>query len=390
MARKIRVLQVINQLAFGGAEALQYTFAQAIDQRRFELHVCALRHLSPDVVGQRLRQAGIPVVVLDQRSLYDLRALLRLTRYIRRHRIDIIHTHLAGADILGRIAGFLTGRPVVSTIHNLRVDVLEGPARRRWLYRWTARWFNRRLAVLNEEERASTAQWFGLPLEQVVAIANGVDVARFHAEPGFDRAAFRQELIGGDHPLVVTIARMTVHKALPDLVAAAQLVVAALPDTHFLLAGDGPVREQLEAQVRELGLEASVHFAGFRDDVPHLLKAGDLFVLSSVTEGMPLVVLEAMAAGTPVVATEVGGIPTIIHDGVTGLLVPPSRPEELAAAILADLRDPERAQRMALAAKGHVIERYGMRAWARRWEELYMRELGLARDPAGQAEPVSL
>src|SRR5690348_9277127 len=175
MPEKVRVLQVIDRLGNAGAETLQRTFAEGLDRSRFELHVCGLRPRPGSITLPALQALGVPVLVLNQRTSYDLPALLALVRYIRRERIEIIHTHLLAGDVMGRMAGFLTRRPVVSTIHSSRQDLDEEPRRRQWLERATAHLWCHRLVVVSERLRAEIADWFDLPLDRVLAIANAVD-----------------------------------------------------------------------------------------------------------------------------------------------------------------------------------------------------------------------
>src|SRR4051812_41583653 len=150
MVRKVRVLQVIDRIGNAGAETLQRTFAEGVDRTRFDLHVCGLRPRPGSITLPVLHALGVPVLVLNQRASYDLPALLALVRYIRRERIDIIHTHLLAGDVMGRLAGFITRRPVVSTLHSTRRDLDDEPGHRQRLERWTARLWCRKLVVVAE------------------------------------------------------------------------------------------------------------------------------------------------------------------------------------------------------------------------------------------------
>ncbi len=373
--RKIRVLQLIDGMGNGGAEALLVTFAAGLDRQRFDLHLISLRHTPDQRLVRQVRALGVPVTQLHQRNAYDIPALLAIVRYIRRHRIDIIHTHLLAADIMGRLAGWLTGHPVVSTIHNNRTDLDEEPRRRQWLERWTARLLGRRLVVVSELLREEITAWFGLPPERVITIANGVDTERFRPRPGFDRAAVRRHLVGGDYPLITNVARLMPQKAQHHLIDAARIVLAACPDVRFVLVGEGPLRPDLEAQAAALGLSDRVILAGFRPDVPDILAASDVFVLSSLWEGMPVALLEAMAAGCAAVATDVGGVRQVLRHEVNGLLVPPADPPALAAALLRLCRDPAYTRHLGQAGQAWATREYGMRAWVGKWESLYRREL---------------
>jgi glycosyltransferase involved in cell wall biosynthesis len=369
----------------GGVEALLVTFAAGLDRRRFDLHLISLRQTPEQRLIRQVRALGVPVTQLHQRNAYDLPALLAVVRYIRRHHIDIIHTHLLAADVMGRMAGWLTGHPVVSTIHNNRTDLDEEPRRRQWLERWTARLMGRRLVVVSELLREEITAWFGLPPERVLTIANGVDTERFRRGPDFDRAAVRRKLTGGDYPLITNVARLTPQKAQHHLLAAAKLVLAACPDVRFVLVGEGPLRPALEAQAAALGLSERVIFAGFRPDVPDILAASEVFVLSSLWEGMPVALLEAMAAGCAAVATDVGGVGQVLRHEVTGLLVPPADPPALADALIRLCRDPATARQLGQAGQAWTTHEYGMRSWVGKWEALYLRELRRERRPRRRA-----
>ena len=183
MTRKIRLLQLIDQLGDAGAERLVNSFAMGVDRSEFDLHVCALRPWSFPKIVPDLRAMGIPVIELDQHHAYDLNILLSLISYIRRNDIDIIHTHLLASDVMGRLAGFITRRPVVSTIHNGRTDLDNEPRHRQWMERWTARLWCRRLIVVSDLLRVEIADWFGFPLSKVTTIPNGVDTSRFSQPP---------------------------------------------------------------------------------------------------------------------------------------------------------------------------------------------------------------
>lgn len=381
MTNKIRILQLIDRVGNAGAEMLLPTFAAGLDRTRFEVQVCGLRPRPGSLTLPALHALGVPVIELNQRNAYDLPALWSLVRYIRRQRIDIIHTHLQGADIMGRMAGFLTRTPVVSTIHNGLVDLNEEPRHRQLLERWSARLWCRRLVVVSELLRAEVTDWFGLPPDRVITIANGVDTARFRRGPEFERGPIRRALVGSDGPLITNVARLAPQKAQQYLIEATRIVAATRPDVRVALVGEGDERAALEAQARALGVSEQVVFAGFRDDIPNILAASDIFVLSSLWEGMPVALLEAMAAGCTAVVTDVGGVGQVVRDGATGFLVPPGDAAALAAALLACVTDPARARQVGAAGQAWVEQEYGMRAWVAKLENLYLRELGRTGQP---------
>ncbi len=349
MTRKVRLLQLIDKLGFAGAEGLLNTFAAGIDRSRFDLHVCGLRPGSPEL-AIAIRGLGIPVTELDQHHAYDVSVLRKLVSYIRRERIDIIHTHLLAADIMGRLAGFIARCPVVSTIHNGRIDLDKEPLHRQWMERWSAHLWCNRLIVVSSLLREEIAEWFRVPLGRVIAIPNGVDTARFRPPPGFDASQIKRELLGGDYRMVSNVARLVPQKAQSYLIDAAARVMATRPDVRFALVGDGPLRDEIMEQAVAQGIADKIVITGIRSDVPTILAATDVFVLSSLWEGMPVSLVEAMAAGCPAVATDVGGVAQVLKQGITGLLVPPADAVALADAVSRCLDYPEEARQRAAAA----------------------------------------
>jgi glycosyltransferase involved in cell wall biosynthesis len=296
-------------------------------------------------------------------------------RYIRTHDIDLVHTHLLAADVLGRMAGMVTRRPVVSTIHNSRLDLEKEPRRRQWLERRTARLWCRSLVVVSELLQHEVAEWFGFPLERVHAIPNAVDTERFHPLPDHERAEVKRALLGANYPMIINAARLVPQKDQKTLLEAARLVIEQRPDVRFVVAGEGPLRDALVAQAQNLGIDNRVLFTGFRDDITSLLAAADVFVLSSEWEGLPVALLEAMSAGCAAVATDVGGVAQPLRHGVTGYLVPPADPAALVGALVQCLDNPARTRKMGEAARALVLQEYGARSWARKWEELYLQVL---------------
>lgn len=380
MRKRIAVLQMIDHLGTGGAEMLQGTLASSIDRERFDWHVVTLRHPHDPVtprVELELRALGVPISVLNQRKVYDLRAVWKLNRYIRRNKIHIIHTHLEGADIVGGVAGLLARKPVVSSVHLLHSDIVGSSSAHKFLLKLVARLLCKRIVVVAENMTGDTARWLGVPPGKVVAIPNGVDTDRFRVRPDFNLQAAKRTLAGGDgnYPLVINLARLFPQKAHEYLIKSARIVLQSVPDARFAIVGNGPREAELRSLIEDEGLGDRVFLAGRRDDVPQVLAAGDVFALSSVQEGLPLALLEALSAGCPVVSTDVGGVSEIIRHGVTGLLVPPADPEALAAGIVEMLSNPQRARSLAVEGQKLVKREYGMKSWARKWQALYLQVL---------------
>jgi glycosyltransferase involved in cell wall biosynthesis len=242
--------------------------------------------------------------------------------------------------------------------------------------RWTARLWCRRLIVVSTLLRDEIAEWFGVKRSKVVAIPNGIDTARFRPAPGFDASEVKRELLGeGDFRMVANVARLVPQKGQRNLVEAAAQVLQTRPDVRFAFVGDGPLRDEVTGLATERGILDKIVITGIRPDVPRILAASDLFVLSSIWEGMPLSLLEAMAAGCPAVATDVGGVAEVLDRGRVGLMVPPNDPAALAQAIGECLDHPARASQRAAAAQEFAEQKYGMETMIRKWEEVYLREL---------------
>ncbi len=295
----------------------------------------------------RAQQAGVPAFALSMRAAWDLSAVLRLVAVIRRERVDIVHTHSSVDAWLGGMAGRLAGIPVVRSRH-VSISI-----RRRLNPVYTL--LVDRVVTSGEAIRRLVIAG-GVPPAKVVPIPAGVDLAEFSRRDTGDRV--RREF-GLTRPVIGSIAMFRGSKGHDLLLEAFQHLRGEFPEARLLLVGDGIRRQWVESLARERGLTGAVTFTGFREDVPDLLGAMDCFVLASTrTEGVPQSLLQAMAAGVPVVASAVGGIPEVIEDGATGLLVPPGDPDALAAGIGAVLKDSESARRRSAAARTLVAEKF--------------------------------
>ena len=293
----------------------------------------------PGLLADELRTAGVPVVCLGAKHWSRVGVVLRLARELRQYRPAILQTFLFHANLAGRIAGHLTGiKTIVSGIR-----VAEKRSRiPLWFDRWTNGLVQVNVCVSQAVADFSTSQSRLLPNKMVV-IPNGVDVARFTGAVPAELTALG---IPPGSQVLLTIGRLDQQKGLSTLIEAAALVVPKFPQAHFLLVGEGPQRPDIDRLIRDKGLVGRIHLAGWRPDVPELLAAGAALILSSLWEGMPNVILEAMAAGLPVVATRVEGTPELVINNRTGLLVPAQSPQDLAVAIENILSDPAQAEAM--------------------------------------------
>jgi len=289
----------------------------------------------------------VPAVALRMRRALDLRALLALRRLVAERDVALVHTHSSVDSWLGALAARSRRRPVVRSRH----VTIAIPRRRGLVYRLADR------VITSGEAAAGIVAAAGVPRARIVAIPPGVDTGRFH--PDVSGAAVRRELGMETASLVGLVANIRGSKGHNVFLDAARRVLTARPAARFLIVGDGVGFDDVRRRVHDLGLTSHVVMTGFRRDVPEVMAALDVLVLPSTrSEATSQVIPQALAVGTPVVATAVGGIPEIVKDGVTGRLVPPGEPAALAAAIEDMLTDVGRAHAMAHAGQALVRERF--------------------------------
>ena len=384
-----RVLHLVDTLNVGGTETQLVQEALRLHARSHHVVVGCLRAEGP--LLEVLQRAGIPVVEFRKgQSLFSingLKQLLRLAIFLRLGQFDAVHAYDLWANLLGVPAAWLARTPVIISSRRYLADhEWYSPWRRkviRMIYRLSTH-----VAVNSMALRDVLVKRDGLPPEKIRVIYNAVEVGRF-AGARRDRRAFLPA-VGGCSKLIAVVANMySSVKGHATLIAAADSVRRSVPETIFVLIGDGRERPKLERQVSEAELEKNFLFLGRRDDIPELLACCDLSVLPSEAEGMPNSVLEAMAAGLPVIATSVGGTPEIIRDGVNGLLVPPQNPRALAEAILRVLQDPNLARTLSHAGQERIRTCFGFDRLIAELERLY-REPPARRTLQSHTAPHSL
>lgn len=384
MARgRVRVLFLIDKLGEqGGAERFALGLAAHLPRDRIEPWVCVSRQATEGAL-ETLRSAGVPCVVLGRRTRWESHRMLGLARLLRQQRFDVLHTHMFGSNLWGAVLGRLTRVPVV--IAHEHTWSYEGNPARAWLDgNLIGRLVTRFVAVSSPDAQRMIEQE-GVPAEKVVVLPTA------HVPRAEGDGNIRDELgLDDATPLVATVAVLRPQKAIDVLLDAFALVLKRFPAGRLVIAGDSvmrsdgtrdPFRQTLEGRAHELGIEASVHFLGVRHDVDAILRAADLAALSSDFEGTPLFSFECMAHGAPLVATAVGGVPDVVEDGVTGVLVPPRDPRALAGAICDLLADPERRASMSAAA-ARRLGNFAIGSLATRFADLY-EELVLSAPMSG-------
>lgn len=363
----MKVAQIIDSLKVGGAQKLQVTLAGAA--RSYDLEICVVS-LSEDrdrALPRELQRLGVDVIEFPGTGVINPFRIRALAALLNAKRVDVIQTHLTSANIAGCAAGWIAGIPTVATLHSAGVDRKLVPLHRRFLESAVLRLAaSRVIAVGRIVAEANRKRLLG---KQIDVIHNAV--ATFPLLSEEERRKTRESLIGDpQRPLFISAGRLSRPKAYPDLLIAFQVVHRRYPNAVLAIAGDGMLKLELQRQIELLDLAQSVFILGLREDVPRLLAASDVYVSSSHWEGLPVAVLEAMAAGLPVIATAVGDLPEVVSSTI-GVLVPPSRPAVLAQEMIGMLEDPIRRRRMGENARAHAIHYYSPDSWISRLYQLY-------------------
>ena len=387
-----RVCHVVEGLGHGGAETLVHQLALRMRDTPFAPLVCCLQD---GPVGEAMRRDGILVENLDLRrrtiaegpafGIFVARVVTRLRRVMDRHEVRLLHAHLHDPLIWATAAGLLHGTPVVGTYHGLgilpagRGALDPRNALRRALYRLAAKRAARIIAV-SSPVRDLLCATLGFSPATTVVLTNGIDTASFGGARGGTRV--RGELGLDGRRVVTCVGRLVPNKGQALLIDALGELQATHPDVTLLLVGDGPDREALATRAAERGVAARVVFTSRRQDVADVLAASNVFVLPSFAEGIPLALLEAMAAGLPVVATAVLGTMEVVTDASLGVLVPPHDAHALAHGITRLFDHPDEARDMALAGQAHVRSRFDLATMVSATAALY--EAVLTERASGQ------
>jgi glycosyltransferase involved in cell wall biosynthesis len=403
IADHIVVMQLILNLEIGGAQEVVRTLVKYLASGQCTPVVCTF---GDGPVRRQIEALGVPVEILPQRKysvvllplfIADMvRIWKALAAVVRKYDVDVVQTHLLTIlDYLALALRYTTPvRAVYWTFHSFQFELaraqvphlrwLYGPKRaaHRLLYRWAANLVDAFIAI-SEQVGQALVDVIGPIGHKVAMIPNGVDTERYglanaagHVDRGRVAGAVRAELgLDDETRLIAMVGTLKEVKGHCYMIRAMTELAPRFPDLHLLLVGDGELRASLEAQVADATLSHRIHFMGSRSDVPDLLAASDLFVLPSLWEGLSMALLEAMATGLPIVASEVSGTVQAIVPGEHGLLIPPGEPRAIVDAISALLSDPDRAHKMGAAARARVNAEFSARKQAQDHLELYDRTL---------------
>lgn len=328
--KNIRLLHIIDNLDRGGTQTWFMSLVKGLAELGFEQHIYCLNEIANMSIVENLKKSGSRVTILGRSQLFALIGFIRLYQAIKKWRPDIVQTILPYGNLIGRPIACLAGVPVI--VSSIRTRNMHKSKPHLFLDRLMADWADAYISVSRQIIPFAVANE-GVPQEKVIYIANGLEIDR--RDRSQTRTKIRAQLGISDRTKVLgMVARLSPQKAHNDLLRAYATVTVEYPDTVLLLVGDGPLRKNLKRQVRELKLNRQIIFLGDRSDIGDLLAAMDLFVHPSLFEGMPNAVMEAMAAGLPVIASAADGVQDLIVDGESGWLVEPGNPTELARKII--------------------------------------------------------
>jgi glycosyltransferase involved in cell wall biosynthesis len=368
--RKLRVVTMVDCLMTSGAEILATQIAMELDSARFESIICSTRASAPNHV-RAAEAAGVRVLALNRRSKLELWRWRPFVQLLRRERVDILHSHKHGSNVWAASLGTLAGVPLI-VAHEHNWSYLGGSLSRgfrRTLDRHLVARFADVVLGTSAQHWRQMIEVRGVDPGKARYVSNGIPRLR----PG-NGAAVRRELgISDESPVIGTACTLRAEKALEVLVEAAAILVEDVPGLKVIIAGDGPERSRIEELIERLDLARTVLLIGHRsrEALPDVLDALDVAISSSDSEAAPLSIMEFMAAGKPVVATQVGGVPALIDDGVEGLLVPPRAPAKLAAAVAELLSDTDRRATLGGQARERQRREFDLELMVHRVEDLY-------------------
>jgi len=369
---KIKILEVINEAAIGGGQKHLFLLARGLNKEKFDVIVASS---GKGPLREELMREEIKYVSLKMKRKLNFFTIFKIARLIKKEEIDILHTHGGIAGFTARLGGIIGNvRIIVHTLHG--IHYLNYKNR---LLKWICILLESLFSMFTDavifvsDSDMQKARRFKLAKERKIhVIKNGIDFSEFNKKVD---VLVKKKALGLDStcPIVGTIARLHRQKGHIHLLKAVKRIIRVKPETRFLIVGDGPLRDSLVYYKEKLGIGNNVIFLGERKDVPELLQVIDIFVLPSLWEGFPITLLEAMASGTAVIATNVDGNKEIVEDKKTGLLVNPGNPEVLSSAICKLLGNRNYCSKLALQGKRELLNKFGVSRMVKKTEALYVK-----------------
>ena len=354
----MKILHTESSIGWGGQEHRTLKEMRVLRARGHQMFL--LVRPQADFI-KRAEEEGFTVFKIPARNAWDPVAFFKTLALLKREKFDIVNTHSGHDSLLAGLAARVAGVPLV-----IRTRHLALPVTSLFSYKYIA---HRVITVSRWVENYLVEK--GLPRERVSTIYTAID-----PPPEIEHSTLRAELgLQDDDVLVATVAILRYEKGHKDLITAAQPLFERYPKLHLVFAGDGPIFEELKAFITSLNLQNHIHLLGLRRDIPNVLKACDFFALATHQEALGTSFIEAMAMGLPAIGTAVDGVPEVITDGKTGLLVPAHDPESLRAALIRLIESPEERKKMGESARADVLSRFGMEAMANALENFYAQNL---------------
>jgi glycosyltransferase involved in cell wall biosynthesis len=368
--KQTSVLFVIDGAEFGGGERVFLQLASGLKDR-YRLFVATSTN---GLFAWELHRLGIEVFSVDMSRQFTLKPIRQIRSIIRNNEIDFLHSQGARADFFARFAGRIANAPHILCTVAMPVEGFEVGRLRKTMYRFMDRLSERyveKFIVVSESLRKALIEGRGISSQRVARIYNGIELDKFR--PDLKQSMLKENWgIAQESPLIGALGRMVWQKGFTYLIEAIPDILQSLPSVRFVIAGDGPLKKELESLSEDLNVKEQVIFPGYIGQIEQFLSNIDILVVPSVLEGFPMVTLEAMAMGIPIVATQINGVTEQISHGQEGILVPPRNPRELAGAVLQLIKDEELGARLGLAARKKIESCFSVERMVRETEQLYL------------------
>ncbi len=368
--RKTKIVHISHDLDLGGLQRVIVNICRTIDRSVFDVSVICLRGLG--CFTSEIEGLGITVYLIPQKKHgTDYFSFLKVAKLLRKIKPDVIHTHNTQPFIDGVIAALLCGvKRVIHTDH-----ARSFPDKRRYMFaEWVMSHFAFRVVGVSDHTSMNLMKYEHISVSKIETIPNGIDPAAYQIQ--IDKSKKRQELgLPKSGPILGVAVRLCEQKGVSYLLKAFVSVVKHIPQAVLVIAGDGELRSELENETKQLGIQRNVFFLGLRLDIAELLKLFDVYVLPSLWEGLPMILLEAMAAGCPVIASNVGGVSTAIIDGKTGILVNPAEHVQLTDAIIGLLSDGHRREEFSSNGSKLFYEQFDSKIAVQKYSQLYVQQM---------------
>jgi len=366
---KRRLMIITHDLGIGGLQQVVVNLCRYIDREKFIPSVLCLRKKGE--FSKNVENMGIKVFSLPFTNRTDYFSFMKVAQVLREEKIEIIHTHNSQPFVDGTIGALMSGvKTIVHTDH-----ARDFPDKIRYMFfEWLVSHFAYKIVGVSDHTSKNLIKYEKISPNKIITIPNGIEESLFNIS--IDKANKKKELgINNDGPILGLGVRLTEQKGITYLIQALPQIIEYFPEVTLVIAGDGPLKEELKIEANKRVVNSNIKFLGARIDIPELLKVFDLYVLPSNWEGLPMVLLEAMAAGCPIVATDVGGNSTAINHGINGSLVRPQDPKHLADEIIRILLNKDLMKQYSMNGIKIFKEKFSAERMTRCYELLYLREV---------------